>query len=239
MKRGSIAVALAALTLIAVPSGASAATMIGQTVAPDNTCADDTTYIQSISPGQPYSAPFDGVITRWSFQTGATPPASLKLKVAHPTVGADLSMDAIFAAISESGVETPAANTVNTFASHVPVHTGDDIGVYLGVTAGSPQCLRIDAAYTNHYNNSDTANGSAELYSDETDQIPVSAVVERDCDADGLGDETQDSKVSGPNCPPTGKRAAALKRCKKKAQKNGWTNKKLKKCKRKAKLQPV
>ena len=38
---------------------------------------------------------------------------------------------------------------------------------------------------------------------------------------------------------PTGRRAAALKKCKKKAKKNHWTKKRLKKCKRKASKLPV
>jgi hypothetical protein len=38
---------------------------------------------------------------------------------------------------------------------------------------------------------------------------------------------------------PTGQRAAALKKCKKKAHKNHWSKKRLKKCKKKAKLLPV
>jgi hypothetical protein len=38
---------------------------------------------------------------------------------------------------------------------------------------------------------------------------------------------------------PTGQRAAALKKCKKKAHRNHWTKKKLRKCKKKAKLLPV
>jgi hypothetical protein len=38
---------------------------------------------------------------------------------------------------------------------------------------------------------------------------------------------------------PTGQRAAALEKCKKKAKKKDWTKKKLRKCKKKAKLLPV
>jgi hypothetical protein len=73
----------------------------------------------------------------------------------------------------------------------------------------------------------------------------------------------QEFEVSGPNmCPPsataswdgsqnldaafrtyvipaTGIRAAALKKCKKKAHKHHWSHKKLKKCKKKARLLPV
>jgi hypothetical protein len=39
--------------------------------------------------------------------------------------------------------------------------------------------------------------------------------------------------------PPTGKRAAALKKCKKNAHKKHWAKKKLRKCKRKARKLPV
>jgi hypothetical protein len=39
--------------------------------------------------------------------------------------------------------------------------------------------------------------------------------------------------------PPTGQRAGALKNCKKKANQKDWTKKKLKKCKKKARLLPV
>ena len=42
-----------------------------------------------------------------------------------------------------------------------------------------------------------------------------------------------------PASSPTGQRAAAIKKCKKKAKQKHWTKKRLKKCKRKAKLLPV
>jgi hypothetical protein len=42
-----------------------------------------------------------------------------------------------------------------------------------------------------------------------------------------------------PTPPPTGRRHAALRKCKKKARKHDWSHKKLKKCKRKARKLPV
>jgi hypothetical protein len=39
--------------------------------------------------------------------------------------------------------------------------------------------------------------------------------------------------------PPTGQRAAALAKCKKRALKHNWSHKRLKKCKKKANLLPV
>jgi hypothetical protein len=44
---------------------------------------------------------------------------------------------------------------------------------------------------------------------------------------------------AAPAAPVTGQRAAALKKCKKKAKKKHWSTKKLKKCKKKANLLPV
>jgi hypothetical protein len=48
-----------------------------------------------------------------------------------------------------------------------------------------------------------------------------------------------DVSATAPPAGPTGQRAAALKKCKKKAHKKHWTKKKLKKCKRKARKLPV
>ncbi len=45
--------------------------------------------------------------------------------------------------------------------------------------------------------------------------------------------------VASPVAPPTGLQAAALKKCKKKARKLGWSHTKLKKCKKRALLLPV
>jgi hypothetical protein len=84
--------------------------------------------------------------------------------------------------------------------------------------------------------------------------VNAQAVVEPDCDNDHLGDETQDTDLSGPACPTTGQPAAALKKCKKKHKKalkkktashtltpqvKKQINKKFKKCKKKARLLPV
>jgi hypothetical protein len=74
-------------------------------------------------------------------------------------------------------------------------------------------------------------------------RIDLSARLEADADHDGLGDETQDCPTNaatvGP-CPtptaaaPTGQRAAAQKKCKKKKPKKAR-----KKCQKKAKKLPV
>ena len=79
-------------------------------------------------------------------------------------------------------------------------------------------------------------------------QLDVSAVFELEADNDGFGDETQDlcptnASTQGP-CPAapasvTGQRAAALKKCKKKAKKKHWSKKRLKNCKKRARQLPA
>ena len=52
-------------------------------------------------------------------------------------------------------------------------------------------------------------------------------------------DATTRSATATQTCGSTGKRTAALKRCKKRAQKHDWSHKRLKKCKKNSKLLPV
>ena len=227
----SVLTGVAGLVLVA-PVAAFGATTLGATPATNNgTCAGNTTYLQSISPGAPYTAPSDGVITSWSYRPTVSPPAQIQLKLGHPAPGADLTMDADFTIVGESGLETPLANTLNTFATRVPIHVGDEIGIYL---SNDGECLRADASYTNHYNNNDVLPGTTRNFFAESDQLSVSAVLEPDADQDGFGDETQDQCPTnaanhGP-CPVT----PVKKKCKKHKKKHhSAAVAKKKKCKKK------
>jgi hypothetical protein len=113
------------------------------------------------------------------------------------------------------------------------VQAGDVIG-FLKNT--STYCANLVAGYSYHvFGPGDPAPGSTLSFSGPfgNTQLDVSALIEPDCDKDGLGDETQDASVS---CGPTGQRAAALKKCKKKFRHN---KAKLRKCRKKANLLPV
>jgi hypothetical protein len=237
--RAALLAATAAAMAVA-PTSASAATNLGSTFAP-GICGQDTTYIQTAAPGNTYTVPFNGVITRWSYQAGATNvPTSMKLKIGRVAPGTDLSMNATVTIVGESTAQTPTASAVNTYPTQISVQAGDHIGEYLngGTFVG---CSRSDATYTDHYFVADVAPGSSDTFTVENLQQDISAVLEPDCDHDGLGDETQDPNTSSCNPPaaPTGQRAAALRRCKKRAHKRDWSHKRLKKCKGKAKLLPV
>jgi hypothetical protein len=231
----------AAITVLIAPGTAGASTQLGQTfepTAPDCSPAGRTFF--QTAPSQ-YVVPSDGVITSWSFQAGATPP-QLKLKIARP------QSDTVFRIVGESGVETPAASMPNTFPAQIPVSSGDVLGFRLE-SIGGCYSSTLDPAYRWREladSSSDPAPGTdAEVVPESTEvQFDIGATLEADCDHDGLGDETQDPNTSSchpaiPSAGPTGQRAAALKRCKKRAKKSHWTKKKAKKCKRKARRLPV
>jgi hypothetical protein len=221
---------VAAFALV-VPSGAFGATTLGETFVPAG-CSEET-YIQTATPpGAPsYTTPFSGVITRWSYQSDSTPPPTVKLKLARDFGGGTLQI------VAESAAEPIVPSSLNTYQSQIPVPAGVDLGEFIGA-----DCSREDSTYTDYYADGDLSVGTtSSAFTSEDFQQDISAVLEHDCDNDGLGDETQDTNLS--SCPHpttvTGQRAAALKKCKKKAQKKHWSNKKLKKCKKKAKLLPV
>ena len=236
-------VAAATVALIA-PAGAGAATTIGQTFTPTSppspyTCSADTTQLQTTSSSSSYAAPQAGVITSWSFQAEASPP-QLRLKVGR-AAGAVNN----FTIVGESGLQTPLPNTLNTYLTQISVAAGDMIGSYSKTSGG---CFNAFATgYSMHYLTGDLAPSTTSLFLEApTYQMDVAAKLEADADHDGFGDETQDQcpGQAGPDngCPsatgPTGRRAAALKKCKKKFPGKAKA-KKRKKCKKKANLLPV
>jgi hypothetical protein len=228
----------AAGLLLAMPSGASAATTIGSTFVPTGLCGTDATYIQTASSGTPYSAPYSGVITSWSFQPGSSVPTTIKLKVGRTLPGADLMNNTDITIVGESAAQTPSGTGLATFPTRIPVQAGDHIGIYVNGPGLTVNSCNSDSAYIDHYADGDLAPGTTQTFTEENFHHDVSAILEPDCNRNGLGDETQDANTSSCN-PPTGQRAAALRKCKKKAHKQHWTKKRLRKCKTKAKLLPV
>jgi RTX calcium-binding nonapeptide repeat (4 copies) len=197
--------AVAATALFAVSSGAGAATTVGQTVDPrGSNCTSEDTFLQAVSPGDQFAIPFDGVITSWSFLGGSVVPSPLKLKVG--TVGTDsLTIHA------ESAFETPAPNQLNTFSARVPAPAQAVIGFSFPSPGDLVQCAAIGApGYRDVVAIGDILPGAVGLsISEEPGQLDVSAVLEPDCDEDGLGDETQDQHIS--TCPTCkGKRATIV-----------------------------
>jgi RTX calcium-binding nonapeptide repeat (4 copies) len=201
LAKASSAIFLAATTLMAVPSGAGAATTIGETFAPtaDLGCGANFTRLQVASVGDQYVVPTDGVITQWNFQAPAppTPLSPMALKVARPAGGISYQV------IGESTpLVTPVATILNSYLTQIPVKAGDIIGDY---TQNATQCLRPQTGYTDRFVVGDVKPPTQTDFTElrENFQLDLSAVLEPDCDNDGLGDQTQDNDISSCSTPPT------------------------------------
>jgi hypothetical protein len=186
---------LVATALMAVPSGASGAVQIGETFTPtiNNGCAGNSTSLQTVSPGVPYAAPTDGVITQWNFQAPAAT-VQMKFKVGRPTGNPNE-----FTMIGSSDPVTPVASILNSYFVRIPVKTGDIIGNWVAATA---TCTRVQTDFIYREIGGDVLPPTAAVFPTAhlNAQIDLSAALESDCDNDGFGDETQDTNLS--SCAP-------------------------------------
>jgi hypothetical protein len=185
--RSWVAVAVG-LVALAVPAPAGGATQIGETFTPSGGCGDGTTRLQGTSPGGQYAAPFDGVITAWSFEAGPVV-GEVRFRAAHPEGGNN------FTIVGESDLKSPIPSQLNTYTDiRIPVRTGDVIGFYV---IGFFPCLRNATGYQENVAGGDVTPGTTAPFDGEPNnhQLDVSALLEPDCDADGFGDETQDSEL--------------------------------------------
>jgi hypothetical protein len=226
MRRALLAVGAIGLFGALTPP-AFAASTIGQTFAPNVDWGGSGTIAETTSPGNSYVVPFDGVITSWSFEAPSDI-APLKLKLLRSAGGDDLTT------VGESQLETPTAESLNTWPTRISVKAGDFLGEYY---ADSTHPLGDAPGYLSHEISSgpgdptvDPPPGTTTTYEADTDgyQIDGSAVLEADADHDGFGDETQDQ------CPTSGAatQAPCPKKCKhKRKHKSGAVI--AKKCKKK------
>jgi hypothetical protein len=194
VKRFSLASLGTVAALMAVPSGAGAATQVGETFPGATGSCDTGTALQSSSPGSPpqYAAPSAGVITAWSFHATPIAPILLKLKVAHPAGGNT------FTIVGESPPKTPAGGMLSTYTDvRIAVDPGDVIGFYVESASDDAECFRSAPGFGFHFG-IDQPPGSTAEYSPSalSSQMSISAVLEPDCDNDVLGDETQDTNIS-------------------------------------------
>ena len=158
-------------------------TVLGQTFTPI-TSASTGTLIPALPADTRFSAPADGVITSWSYQANALVNGSAKLKVVRPLGGDN------FQAVANSEPRTPAANTLNTFATRVPVRAGDRVGIHVD---NLPVASNVSANGSSwSLIGSDLAPGSSATFTQSNRRLDISAVLEADADGDGYGDSTQD-----------------------------------------------
>jgi len=208
--------ALSIVCSLAFAASAPAAVSVGQTFVPS--LQGDTgggggvppsTVLQVSSPADQYAAPTAGVLTSWSFQSGATPPAFLKLKVARaasPVVSGSggFADSQVFTIVGDSATEAPGPG-LNTFPTRISVQQGDVIG-FFAPPEGEIASVVSDPAYRIGVQGSggDPPPGASQTFflapsGSPSIQLDVSAQLEPDCDNDGFGDETQDADLK--TCP--------------------------------------
>jgi Ca2+-binding RTX toxin-like protein len=180
------------------PSAASAVTQVGETFPGATGSCDTGTALQSISPGSPpqYAAPSAGVITAWSFHATPIAPTLLKLKVARPAGGNT------FTIVGESPPKSPAGGVLSTYTDvRIAVNPGDVIGFYVESASDDAECFRSAPGFGFHFGIDQPPGSTAEyIPSALSSQMSISAVLEPDCDKDGLGDETQDTDTASCTC---------------------------------------
>jgi hypothetical protein len=206
--RRSLLTSLATLAaLLAVPSGASGATTVGQTFFPTvaNTClgGPDWEVLQTARVSGPsYATPSAGVLTSWSFEAGAAQTV-MTLRVFRPTGTANQYQ--VIANGSE--LKTIAASSgLHTFPTQIPVQAGDFVGIYSRSGTCATQTNNTGDTYDFKFGTA-TAIGALGNHTPNNGFIwDISAQLESDCDNDGRGDETQDTNLSScaPGTTPTG-----------------------------------
>jgi hypothetical protein len=211
---------LIALTAISLPLGACSAQAATVTVGSPLTASFSFSFTGPVTaanatlgePAANVTSPVTGTIVRWRLVDDSAG-APFALRVLRPAVGGEMG-------VGTSSQVTPASIGTQTFATHLPVQAGDLIGLDL-VTSSSLVGEAVPVAGSTIYQWTPAiSDGSTaqQSFTFANSELGFNADVET---------------------PPTTSRAAALKRCKKRAHKRHWSHKRLRRCRKKAKLLPT
>jgi hypothetical protein len=191
--------------LLAVPSGAGAATIFGSNLLGDinwEACAGETetwscTFANPDLPEASQAAggaaaPSAGVLTSWRVKAGdsvGTIERKLRLRVLRGYTG-----------VGTGSLESlPLTAGIYSYATRLPVKAGDRLGLDFPDTAGGEPVPVLSAApgVTLDYWNPPLGEGVETLPNspEPSQELLVQATLESDADGDGFGDETQDKCV--------------------------------------------
>jgi hypothetical protein len=228
--RRTLLIGIVGSGLVLGPGSASAATTLGQTFTPTVDFGGSGIFVQTGSPGDVYTVPFDGVITSWSFEAASSAGSPLKLKMLRRVNDTD------FTTVGDSQLQTPALGMLNTWPTRIAVKAGDVPALFYSDDSTNTLSYRNVPGYVTQELDTgfDPTPGTTATYEPANaspHQIDLSAVLESDADHDGFGDETQD-RCPGTAGPQNGCPAPHKKKCKrKKKHKSGAVI--AKKCKKK------
>jgi uncharacterized repeat protein (TIGR01451 family) len=198
---GSVLVALGGATT------AQASYTIGQTSFATDGCGGNQVLLQAATAGAPsYAASSDGVIVSWSYLAHASTP-NITLKVYHAVQGDATTWFTRSASAQRTGGTSPGqiqANKLNTFTESpgIPIKTGDVLGL-TGSGGANIACVgtasNSDRMRVKNPPDPPVGQNSGGFLGDlPMLKVGMSAVVEPDADADGFGDESQDSCPTDP-----------------------------------------
>jgi RTX calcium-binding nonapeptide repeat (4 copies) len=199
-------VTVAALTASASPAGA--AVTIGQTAPPAGAgdCGGAKLYVTSqVAPGSPTYVvpPGGGVLTEWS-ATGGNIDSTLELKVVNQTAAMNYRI------VATDVPRTLFANVLNNFPIRIPVSGGEFLSLWVSATGQFCAYPADPGDVTEYRAGSWPEPNVGDTFVMDTAvpnvRINATAVLEPDCDEDGLGDQTQDGDLStcAPGTAPTG-----------------------------------
>jgi hypothetical protein len=212
--------ALIALTAISAPLGACSAQAATVTVGSPLTASFAFSFTGPVTaanatlgePAANVTSPVTGTIVHWRLVADSSG-APFALRVLRPAVGGEMG-------VGTSGQVIPASTGAQTFATNLPVKAGDLIGLDL-VSGSSHVGEAAPATGSTVYQwQPALADGSTaqQSFTFPNSELGFNADVET---------------------PSNTFRAPALKRCKKRAHKRHWSHKRLRRCRKKAKLLPV
>jgi Ca2+-binding RTX toxin-like protein len=148
-------------------------------------------------PGSLLTSPIDGVIVSYRVAVAPTSDGPVSIRAIRPASG-----DTFTGAGTSTPTEPPGTG-LQTLSANVPIRAGDFVGLDLGdgalVQIGSVSGSTIFEWFPR------LADGTTRSPDTEYPGLELlfNAQVEPDCDLDGLGDETQDARLSTPPCPTT------------------------------------
>jgi hypothetical protein len=195
------------------------------------------------SDAQTFTAGLSGGVDQVDLQLQAPSPPLAPLSVEIRNVSGGAPGDMVLASQSVPGSSVPGspAFVAINFATPAPVVAGTQYAI----VAYSSTDITNDYGWA--YGATDAYAGGEGLYTLTSPPSgawnPLSAMADLAFKTyvvvPTLGPTAPTSGPAGPTSGPTGQRAAALKKCKKRAHKHHWSHKRLRKCKKKANLLPV
>jgi len=123
MRRFSLVSIVAALSLAASASTATAQVPVGQVGVPDSSCATGDWAQPTVSSGTSYVIPVTDTLTSWSHFAKVLAGQKIKLKVFRQVAGLTYSV------VGRDGPRDLVGGALNTFATNIPVQAGDVLGM--------------------------------------------------------------------------------------------------------------